>query len=191
MTVIKLHDCGWKNSSHKYADVAMLGYGCGVSTYPQFYDKDLKTFHMLPRPYIRSFDGHCSDQVFKKEWVLDLANRAETFVLESIESRIMSGDSKGKNSTQYWSHLKLKLEKANEILPSTCRIGKTIFTSMAVIGGILYRNHPKNLNNMHKDVKDLVSVIRTLGKDIIGGDTVFYYGVKTCDFGNRSHIYLG
>ena len=31
---------------------------------------------------------------------------------------------------------------------------------------------------MHKDVKYLVSVIITLGKDIIGGDTVFYDGVK-------------
>ena len=114
--------------------------------------------------------------------MLDLANRAETFVLESIESRIMSDDSKEKNSNQYWSNLKLKLEKANEILPSTCRIGKTIFTSMAVIGGRLYCNHLKNLNNMHKDVRDLISVIITLGKDIIGGDTVFYDGVKTCDF---------
>ena len=85
----------------------------------------------------------------------------------------MSDDSKEKKLTQYWSHLKLKLEKEKEILPSTCRIGKTIFTSMAVIGGRLYRNHPKNLNNMHKDVKYLVSVIITLGKYVIGGDTVF------------------
>ena len=84
--------------------------------------------------------------------------------------------------------MKLKLEKANEILSLTCRIGKTIFTSMAVVGGRLYRNHPKNLNHMHKDVKYLVSVIITLGKDIIRGDTLFYDGVKTCDFGNRSHI---
>ena len=36
ITVRKLHDCVWKNSSHKFADVAMLGYGCGVSMYPQF-----------------------------------------------------------------------------------------------------------------------------------------------------------
>ena len=75
--------------------------------------------------------------------------------------------------------------KANEILPSTCRIGKTIFTSMAVIGGQLYRNQPRNLNHIHKDTKYLVSVIITLGKNIIGGDTVFYDAVKTCDFGNR------
>ena len=75
--------------------------------------------------------------------MLKLAKRAETFVLESIESMIMSGDSKEENSNKYWSHLKLKLVKANEILPSTCRIGKTIFTSMVVIGGRLYCNHPK------------------------------------------------
>ena len=72
----------------------MLGYGCGVSIYPQFFDKDSKTFQMLPRPYIRSFDGKRSDQVLKQKWVLDLENRAETFVLESIESRIMSDYSK-------------------------------------------------------------------------------------------------
>ena len=100
----------------------------------------------------------------------------------------MSDDSKEKKLTQYWSNLKLKLEKSKEILPSTCRIGETIFTPMAVIGGRLYRNHPKNRNHMHKDVKDLVSVIITLGKYIIGGDTVFYDGVKSCDFGNRAHI---
>ena len=132
-----------KNSSHKSADVAMLGYGCGVSMYPQCFDKDSKTFQMLPRPYIRSFDGKTSNQVLKQKLVLDLANRSETFVLESIESRIMSYDSRRKYLTQYWSYLKLKLEKTKEILPSTCIIGKTIFTSMTIIGGKLYRNHSK------------------------------------------------
>ena len=112
---------------------------------------------------------------------MNLAKRAEKFVLESIESMIL-------HSNQYWSHLKLKLVKANDILPSTCRMCETIFTSMAVIGGKLYRNHPKNPNHMHKDTKYLVSVIITLGKYIIGDDTVFCDGVKTCDFGNRSHI---
>ena len=65
MTVRKLHDCGWKNGSHKSDDVAMLGYGCGVSMYPQFYEKDSKIFHMLPRPYIISSDGQFSDPVLK------------------------------------------------------------------------------------------------------------------------------
>ena len=54
---------------------------------------------------------------------------------------------------------------------------------MAVIGVKLYRNHPKNINHVHKDTKDLVPVIITLGKNISGGDTVFYDGDKTSDLG--------
>ena len=57
----------------------MLGYGCGVSMCPQLFVGDLKTYQMLPRPYMRSFDGEPADQVLKQKWVLDLENRAETF----------------------------------------------------------------------------------------------------------------
>ena len=59
---------------------------------------------------------------------------------------------------------------------------------MAVIGGKLYSNHPKNLNHVHKDAKDLVSSIIIVGKDISGGDTVFYDELKTSDLGSRAHI---
>ena len=65
---------------------------------------------------------------------------------------------------------------------------KSIFTSMAVIGGKLFSIHPKNLTHVDKDGKDLVSVIITIGKYISGGDTVFYDGVKICDLGSRSHV---
>ena len=84
--------------------------------------------------------------------------------------------------------MKEKIEKAKEILPSKCRIGETNFTSMAVIGGRIFSNHHKNLNHVHKDSKYLVSVIITMGKNISGEDTVFYYGVKTSDLGSRSHV---
>ena len=59
---------------------------------------------------------------------------------------------------------------------------------MDVICGKLYRNQPKNLNHVHKEIKDLVSVIITMGKDISGGDTVFYDGMKSSEFGSRDHI---
>ena len=60
--------------------------------------------------------------------------------------------------------MKEKLDKAKEILPSTCIIGGNIFTSMAMIGGRLFSNHRKNLNYIHKDSKDLVSILTNLGK---------------------------
>ena len=43
----------------------MLGYGCGVSQYPRFYDKYLDMYQVLPRPYIGSLYGFPGDK-FKK-----------------------------------------------------------------------------------------------------------------------------
>ena len=35
-----MHKFGWKAQYFKSAYVSMLGHGCGVSHYPQFYDKN-------------------------------------------------------------------------------------------------------------------------------------------------------
>ena len=84
---------------------------------------------------------------------------------------------------QYWTTLKKKMEKAKEILPPTCRIGENVFTSIAVIGGKIYSNYPKNMNHVYKDSTYMVSVIITVGKNMSGGDTVFYDVVKKSDLG--------
>ena len=63
-----------------------------------------------------------------------------------------------------------------------------VFTSMTVVGGKLFSNHPKNMNYVYKDSKDLVSVIINLGGNISGGDTLFYDGVKTSHLGSRAHV---
>ena len=44
----------------------MLGYGCGVSQYPQFYAKYLYMYQVLPCPYKGSFDGFPGDKLIKK-----------------------------------------------------------------------------------------------------------------------------
>ena len=64
--VRKFHDTGWKNSYQTSADVSMLGYGCGVSQYPQFFVEDSDIYRMLPHPYLRSFDGGPGDRLIKK-----------------------------------------------------------------------------------------------------------------------------
>ena len=64
--VSKFHDTGWKNSYHTSADVSMLGYGCGVSQYPQLFVKDLDMYQMLPHPYLRSFDGGPGEKLIIK-----------------------------------------------------------------------------------------------------------------------------
>ena len=42
----KLHDAGWKNGYFTSSDASMLGYGCGVSQYPQFYVKYLDMYQV-------------------------------------------------------------------------------------------------------------------------------------------------
>ena len=66
-TVRKSYNTGWKNSYHTSADISLLGYGCGISMYPQFFVEDLKTYQMLPLPYMRYFDGEPADQVLKQK----------------------------------------------------------------------------------------------------------------------------
>ena len=60
--------------------------------------------------------------------------------------------------------------------------------SIYLIGGKIYSDHPKNMNNVNKDSNKLVYVIITLIDNICGGDTMFYDGVKMRDLGNRYHI---
>ena len=61
------HDAGWKNSYFNSADVYILVYGCGVSQHPRFYDKYLDMYQVLPRPYIRSFDGYPGFNMFPEK----------------------------------------------------------------------------------------------------------------------------
>ena len=43
----------------------MLGFGCGVTQYFQFYVKYLDMYQVLPRPFIGSFDGFPGDNLLK------------------------------------------------------------------------------------------------------------------------------
>ena len=85
-TVGNLHDDGWKNIFSNSAGVSMLGYGCGVSQYPQFYDKELYRYQVLPRPYRGSFEGLPGYKFVKEKCLIDLADQVETFFWESIKN---------------------------------------------------------------------------------------------------------
>ena len=61
-TVRKFHDTGWEIFYHTSADVYMIGYGCGVSQYHQLFAEYLDMYQILPRPYLRTFDGVPGDK---------------------------------------------------------------------------------------------------------------------------------
>ena len=69
-----------------------------------------------------------------------------------------------------------------------CRIGDTCFTSLPTIGGNLYTRHANNLNHVHEDSKDIMSVIIIMGTYVHGGETVFFYGETLHDVGKRAHV---
>ena len=80
------------------------------------------------------------------------------------------------------------MEKAKQKIPKECRIGDTCQTSLATIGGNLYTRHAKSLNHVHKNSKDILSVIIILGTNVNGGETVFYDRENINDIGKRAHV---
>ena len=61
----KLHGTGFKNSSFTSDDVSMIGCGCGVSQYPQFYYQELDRYQVLPHPYRGYFEGLPGENIIK------------------------------------------------------------------------------------------------------------------------------
>ena len=82
---------------------------------------------------------------------------------------------------KYWQNLGSMIDKSKEEIPKQCRIGDTCFTSFSTIGDNLFTKHPKNINHVHKDSNDLLSVIIILGTDVHGGKTLLYDGEKMND----------
>ena len=112
-TVKKLHDAGWKNSYFTSADVYMLGYGCGVSKYTQYYVKYLDMYQMLPHPHIGSFDVFTGDNSIKKMGAR-LGKSSRNIFWEYIETRITIDDIEKGIRSQYWKTLKEKLTRQNK-----------------------------------------------------------------------------
>ena len=65
------------------------------------------------------------------------------------------------------------MDKSEKKIMKECRISDTCFMSFATIGGNLYTENPKNINHVHRDSNNILSVIIILGTDVNGGKTVF------------------
>ena len=74
---------------------------------------------------------------------------------------------------KYWQNLVSMMNETKEKITKKCLIGDTCFTSLTTIGGNLYTRHANNLNHVHKDIQDILSVIIKLGIDFNGGETFF------------------
>ena len=98
-----MHQNGWKAQYFKSDDVSMLGHGCGVSQYPQFYDTNIKKYQMLPRPYVGSYSGQKGHENLQQPWILALAKSVEAFIIVSIYEM---------PTIKYWQNLGSTIDKA-------------------------------------------------------------------------------
>ena len=159
-TIQNIHNLGWKAQLFNSSDVPTLGHGCGASQYPQFYDIKEK----LPCPYKGSYSGEKGHKFLQEQCINELDKWAETFFMVWISNW---------PTIKYWQNLGTFIDTAKENIPKQCRIGDTCFTLLEIIGGNLFKIHPNNNNDVHKDSNDILSVIIILGTDVCVGEKGF------------------
>ena len=60
----------------------MLVHGCGVSQFPQFYDKN--NIKLLPPPYVGSYLGEKGHKNLQETWIIAFSKSVKKFVMVSI-----------------------------------------------------------------------------------------------------------
>ena len=52
-----MHKIFWEDNQFKSTDVEMFGHSCGISQFPQTYDRNNKKYKVLSIPYVGSYEG--------------------------------------------------------------------------------------------------------------------------------------
>ena len=115
---------------------------------------------MLPRTYTGSYSGEKGRQFLQEPYMLALAKSFEIFIMVSISDM---------PAIKYWHNLGTFLDKAKEKIHEQFIIGDTCFMSLVTIGGDFFTIHSNNLNHVHEDSNDILSVIIILGTYFHGG----------------------
>ena len=77
-----MHQIGWKADYSKSDYVSILGHGCRVSQFSQFYDRVFN--QILPRPYVGCYQVEKGNLFFKEKCIVGLAKSVGIFVMVSI-----------------------------------------------------------------------------------------------------------
>ena len=86
----------------------MLGHGCGVSQYNQFYDKNKNLYQMFSRPYVGSYSGEKGRQFLQYIRILSIEKSVEIFVTISISDM---------PTIKYWQNLGTFMDTSKENIP--------------------------------------------------------------------------
>ena len=115
---------------------------------------------MLPRTYTRSYSVDKGRHFLQKNIYS---------CIRQIIWNIYYGFNKWHANYKYWHNLGTFLDKAKEKIHEQFIIGDTCFMSLVTIGGDFFTIHSNNLNHVHEDSNDILSVIIILGTYFHGG----------------------
>ena len=76
-----MHKIGWKDNYFKSTDISVLGNGCVVSKFPQFYDIIKNKYQILPHPYVGSYEGEKGDKFLKEKMDCGIRKSVKLFVM--------------------------------------------------------------------------------------------------------------
>ena len=72
------------------------------------------------------------------------------------------------------------IQKAKKVIPSSCKIGDTLFTHMAVIGNLSTHG---DLVSKYIDRDDFITVLFYIGQPLYGGRTNYHTGLTSKAYG--------
>ena len=142
----------------------MIGHGCGYFVYPQLYDRIDRIFKRIPCSYSNCYVVPQGITYWKKNSWLKLSQSRDFFYGNLLMIWVKWNNCNIREYTYIYGQRRI---------PKKCRTGNICFTSVVVIGDILFRSIRNNPNHVHKYERYLLSVITTLGTNVIGRDTFF------------------
>ena len=106
--------------------LSMYGSTIGATRYPQFIKDD--EWKIFPRPYHTSKPRNKGWKLVQLFWFLDLLKYIEGITFQYFNQ--IYPDKKKQQVVLY------TIQKAKKVIPSSCQLGDTFFTHMAVIGNL-------------------------------------------------------
>ena len=104
-----------------------MGHGCGVSQFPQFYDKIKNEYKFLPHPYVRNYLGEKRHKYLQETWIPESAKSVETFVMVSINDM---------RTIKYWQNLKKIMDTERDKITKQCRSVMHVLCHWGLLEGI-------------------------------------------------------
>lgn len=134
----------------KSAPMAIIG----STKFPTHLEYSLER-EFVPRLNLKSKPGKSGWEVMQRPWFKALTKKAEDVVLSHLE--------------RHDRHSLAKVLMFKRVAPEELRLCGSVFHALALVGD-LSNGH----NHAHVDKHDVCSVIIMLGKDILGGSTLYY-----------------